>query len=232
LGGGGSALRETGAAGLGKPSRALPSSDGRALLVNVPIVASGNDAVLVHDVDVIRKVLERTLPKDLEAKVTGPAGLSADASRVFDGINSTLLYSAALLVFVLLVIIYRSPIFWVLPLLAVFFAEGVVRAFGYLLAQAGVVINGQVGGILLVSSSAPAPTTRSCSRLATARSSGESRASTRRCGSRCGKRRRRSSPPREQSSLHCCACHSPSSTPRPRSARSARWGSPSPPSRC
>ena len=74
--------------------------------------------------------------------MTGLAGYSADASRVFDGINSTLLYSAALLVFVLLVIIYRSPIFWALPLLAVFFAESVVRAFGYLLAQAGVVING------------------------------------------------------------------------------------------
>ena len=144
------ALRTTDAAGLGEPSRAVPSADGKALLVSVPIVASGDVDVLVHDVDVIRNVLERTLPRDLEAKVTGPAGFSADASRVFDGINSTLLYSAALLVFVLLVIIYRSPIFWVLPLLAVFFAEGVVRGFGYLLAQAGVVINGQVGGILLI----------------------------------------------------------------------------------
>ena len=135
---------------LGTPSRAIPSADGKALLVNVPIVARGNVDVLVDDVDAIRSVLERSLPQDLEAKVTGPAGVSADASRVFDGINSTLLSAAALLVFVLLVLIYRSPVFWVLPLLAVFFAEGVVRALGYLLAEAGVVINGQVGGILLI----------------------------------------------------------------------------------
>jgi uncharacterized membrane protein YdfJ with MMPL/SSD domain len=128
--------------GLGDPSRSFASADGRALLVNVPIVANGDVDLLVHDVDTTRSVLERSLPRDLEAKVTGPAGFSADASRVFDGINSTLLYSAALLVFV--------HVFWVLPLLAVFFAEGVVRALGYLLAQGGVVINGQVGGILLI----------------------------------------------------------------------------------
>jgi RND superfamily putative drug exporter len=135
------ALRATDGPGLGDPSRAIPSADGKALLVNVPIVANDDISVLVDDVDAIRATFERTLPDDVEASVTGPAGYSADASRVFDGINSTLLYSAALLVFVLLVIIYRSPIFWTLPLLAVFFAESVVRALGYLLAQAGVVIN-------------------------------------------------------------------------------------------
>ena len=52
--------------------------------------------------------------------------------------------------FFLLVIIYRSPIFWVFPLLAVFFAEGLVRGIGSLLVEAGVVVNGQTGGILLV----------------------------------------------------------------------------------
>jgi RND superfamily putative drug exporter len=143
-------LARSGAAGLGSPSPAVPSPDGKALLVNVPIAANGDVDVLVAAVDEIRSAVEAATPGDLEAKVTGPAGFSADASRVFDGINSTLLYSAALLVFVLLVLIYRSPIFWALPLLAVFFAEGVVRALGYLLAEAGVVINGQVGGILLI----------------------------------------------------------------------------------
>ena len=144
------ALRATDGTGLGDASPTIQSADGKALLVNVPIVANDDIEVLVDDVDAIRAAFERTLPDDVEASVTGPAGYSADASRVFDGINSTLLYSAALLVFVLLVIIYRSPIFWALPLLAVFFAESVVRALGYLLAQAGVVINGQVGGILLI----------------------------------------------------------------------------------
>ena len=50
----------------------------------------------------------------------------------------------------LLVLIYRSPIFWALPLFAVVLAEAVVRGLGTLLAEAGVVVNGQTGGILLV----------------------------------------------------------------------------------
>ena len=70
--------------------------------------------------------------------VRGPAGFSADAATVFEGINSTLLYATAGLVFVLLVLIYRSPIFWALPLFAVVLAEAVVRGLGTLLAEAGV----------------------------------------------------------------------------------------------
>ncbi|MGL6279894.1 MAG: MMPL family transporter [Gaiella sp.] len=136
--------------GLGDPSSPIPSEDGKALLVNVPIDANDEIEILVDAVDEIRAEVEAGLTPGLEGKVTGPAGFSADANAVFEGINSTLLYSAALLVFVLLIIIYRSPIFWIFPLLAVFFAEGVVRGLGYLLASSGVVINGQVGGILLI----------------------------------------------------------------------------------
>jgi RND superfamily putative drug exporter len=136
--------------GLGAPSPPIPSEDGRALLVNVPIDADDDIEVLVDAVDEIRAAVAAGLPDGLQGKVTGPAGFSADATAVFEGINSTLLLSAGLLVFVLLILIYRSPIFWVFPLLAVFFAEGVVRGLGYLLASSGVVINGQVGGILLI----------------------------------------------------------------------------------
>ena len=51
---------------------------------------------------------------------------------------------------VLLIAIYRSPIFWVIPFFAVVLAEGASRGAGYLLAEAGVTINGQTGGILPV----------------------------------------------------------------------------------
>ncbi|HEX4746560.1 MAG TPA: MMPL family transporter [Gaiellaceae bacterium] len=126
------------------------SDDGDAALVVTQIVADGDEDVLIEAVDSIREAVAEGVPDGLEAKVTGPAGYSADASAAFEGINSTLLLATTLLVFVLLVIIYRSPIFWVLPLLAVFFAEGLVRGIGSLLVDAGVVVNGQTGGILLV----------------------------------------------------------------------------------
>ena len=53
----------------------------------------------------------------LQVKVTGPAGFSADAIKVFEQINGTLLLATAALVFLLLILIYRSPIFWIIPLL-------------------------------------------------------------------------------------------------------------------
>src|SRR5829696_5680570 len=132
-------------------TRATPprySRDGNAAVAAIPIVAKGDVDVLVDAVDAIRSTREASLPRAVETKVTGPAGFSADASAAFEGINSTLLFATVALVFVLL--IYRSPIFWVLPLFAVLLAEGAVRGLGYGLTQAGVVINGQTGGILLV----------------------------------------------------------------------------------
>ena len=126
------------------------SEDGIAALLTIPIVAEGDEAVLINAVDTIREIAGEDIPAGLTAKVTGPAGFSADASAAFEGINSTLLFATAILVLVLLVLIYRSPIFWVIPLFAVLLAEFIVRGVGYLLASAGLVINGQVGGILLV----------------------------------------------------------------------------------
>jgi RND superfamily putative drug exporter len=86
----------------------------------------------------------------LQVKVTGAAGYSLDAIKVFGNINGSLLLVAALIVLVLLVAIYRSPIFWVIPFFTVLLAEGASRGLGYLLAEAGVTINGQSGGILPV----------------------------------------------------------------------------------
>src|SRR3954452_13371933 len=86
----------------------------------------------------------------LEVRLTGAAGFSLDAIKVFGGINGTLLYAAAGIVLVLLILIYRSPIFWAIPFFAVILAEGASRGAGYLLAEAGVTINGQTGGILPV----------------------------------------------------------------------------------
>jgi RND superfamily putative drug exporter len=86
----------------------------------------------------------------LDVKVTGAAGYSLDAIKVFGGVNGPLLYAAASIVLILLILIYRSPIFWAIPFFAVVLAEGASRGAGYLLADAGVTINGQVGGILPV----------------------------------------------------------------------------------
>jgi putative drug exporter of the RND superfamily len=68
------------------------SQDGTAAVVSVPVVAGGDEKLLVSAVDEVRAVVHEGLPPGLEAKVTGPAGFSADATKAFEGINSTLLF--------------------------------------------------------------------------------------------------------------------------------------------
>ena len=83
-------------------------------------------------------------------KITGGAGFSADAIEVFEGINGTLLLAALSLVIFLLIVIYRSPMFFLIPLVAVIFAEMLSRSIGYGVSELGVTINGQSSSIMSV----------------------------------------------------------------------------------
>lgn len=117
---------------------------------SVPLHVQGDTELLRRAVDEIRAETSRNLPAGLRTAVTGPAGYSADAVEAFGNINRTLFLAAAGLVFVLLLVIYRSPVFWMLPLACVLFAEHLVRAAATLAADAGLTINSQSEGILLV----------------------------------------------------------------------------------
>ncbi len=124
--------------------------DGKAALIVQPV--KPGDAVGDAFENGVQSIRDRagTSSGGLEVKLTGAAGYSLDAIKVFGGVNGPLLYAAATIVLVLLIIIYRSPIFWVIPFFAVVLAEGASRGAGYLMAEAGVTINGQTGGILPV----------------------------------------------------------------------------------
>jgi RND superfamily putative drug exporter len=83
--------------------------------------------------------------------VAGAGGEAADQAGAFSGIDGKLLLVAGLVVVVILLVTYRSPILWILPVIsaviALFSAQGVI----YLLAKhAGLTVNGQSEGILTV----------------------------------------------------------------------------------
>ena len=84
----------------------------------------------------------------LQVKITGGAGYAADAIEVFESINGTLLLAATSLVILLLIAIYRSPMFLFIPLTAVIFAEMLSRSVGYGVSELGVTINGQSSSIM------------------------------------------------------------------------------------
>ncbi|QWB26852.1 MULTISPECIES: MMPL family transporter [Streptomyces] len=83
--------------------------------------------------------------------ITGPGGTSADFAEAFEGIDSTLLFSAMVVVIVMLLITYRSLTLLIVPLVAVVCALFTSQALIYLLAEhAGLTVNGQSAGILTV----------------------------------------------------------------------------------
>src|SRR4051812_48654880 len=125
------------------------SRDGTAALLANTIKANGESDTILKPVERYREILGDP-PPGLDVKVTGPAGFSADAIKVFENINGTLLAAAGGLVFILLILIYRSPFFWFFPLLSVVFAEITSRGMGYVLTQLGVTVNGQSSSILSV----------------------------------------------------------------------------------
>jgi RND superfamily putative drug exporter len=125
------------------------SADGKAAIVTAYIKGNGEGERIVDPV----KYWREKIPDDdtgLEARITGGAGFSADAIEVFEGINGTLLLAALSLVIFLLIVIYRSPMFFLIPLIAVMFAEILSQSLGYGLTELGVTVNGQSSSIMSV----------------------------------------------------------------------------------
>ncbi|GAA5032992.1 MMPL family transporter [Microbacterium fluvii] len=124
------------------------SDDGEAAQIFVPIDATGD---VDETVAALRETIASSLPDGMEAWVTGPAGFTADLVEGFLGIDGLLLGVALLAVFIILVIVYRSPLLPILVLLTSTFALCVALLTVWWLAKAGIfVLNGQVQGILFI----------------------------------------------------------------------------------
>ena len=126
-----------------------PSESGDAALLIGNVTGDGDGETILDPIDDIRERVSDP-GGGLAVKVTGPAGFAADAIKVFENINGTLLGAALLIVVILLILIYRSPIFLWIPLFAVVFAEFSTRSIGYGLTELGVTVNGQSSSILSI----------------------------------------------------------------------------------
>ena len=133
-----------------QPARAPVDSPDRATAYfSVPLSSSVDINATTDGVHHLRAVVGEG-SGGLDVKVTGQAASLVDSVGAFKGLDGTLLIAAGLLVAVLLLIIYRSPFLWLLPLLAVGFAYQAAEALIYELARHGLTVNGQSGGILTV----------------------------------------------------------------------------------
>ena len=129
----------------------IPSKDGKALQV-IPTIQMDEDGwdKLPDAVKDIRKVAEKDAG-GLDVKIAGPAALGADQAEAFAGIDGILLISALGVVVVLLLLTYRSPVLWLIPLFCGVASVLTAQGFVYVLAKGfGLTVNGQSAAILSI----------------------------------------------------------------------------------
>ncbi|GAA0464303.1 membrane protein [Actinoplanes capillaceus] len=133
---------------LGRP---ILSEDRKAALITVPLASTGDSAATIDAVRDLREKASTGLPPGVTAQVTGGAGFSADLADSFSGANTKLLLVTVVVVTVLLLITYRSPILWIVPLFVVGFADQLAAKVVALLSQhTDLAVNGSTTGIVTV----------------------------------------------------------------------------------
>jgi RND superfamily putative drug exporter len=145
------AARFAGVAGVvhGQVAGPFVARDGKAIETIIAVnVGSKGWSAAGPAADALRNVAQANAG-GLTVHIAGPLGTAADSNNAFKGIDSTLLFSALAVVIVLLLITYRSPVLWLLPVISAGVALISAEALIYLLAaHAGLTVNAQSAGIL------------------------------------------------------------------------------------
>ena len=92
------------------------SNDRCAGVAVVPMDADLSGFALNDAVKSVRDAATRDVPPDLRVEVTGGPAFGADIANSFSGANITLLAVTASVVALLLIVTYRSPVLWLVPL--------------------------------------------------------------------------------------------------------------------
>jgi putative drug exporter of the RND superfamily len=132
----------------GRVTRPVVSKDGKAIetIIGADLSYSSNIGAFISKV-------QATANGDpgLTASIGGPAASANDEVKIFKGIDGTLLFATLAVVIVLLLLTYRSPVLWLLPIISAGVALTVAEAVIYELTRhANLTVNGQSEGILVV----------------------------------------------------------------------------------
>ncbi|MBM2617023.1 MMPL family transporter [Actinoplanes sp. LDG1-06] len=130
----------------GPPIR--PSTNGKAMMFTLDLSpAYGPPEELVGPL----RDAAKDRPTGLELEVTGPAAIDGDLDAVFDGIDLQVFLTTVIVVTVLLILTYRSPVLWFVPLVVVGVAALTSMATVYLLVKGlGIVVDNQNSALLTI----------------------------------------------------------------------------------
>ncbi|MEV4137571.1 MMPL family transporter [Dactylosporangium sp. NPDC049742] len=133
----------------GGQAPAVVAEDGRAALLPVTLTGEGDE--LYAAVDKLRETVHGGLPAGLTAQVTGGPAFGRDISAAFEGADVTLLIATASVVALLLLITYRSPLLWVVPLVVIGVGDQVVaKLLPWVAVLVGERTDASVSGIVSV----------------------------------------------------------------------------------
>ena len=126
----------------------LLSDDGEAAVLIAPIAVGETNTETAEVITALRDDLAGHAPAGITLQVTGGPAFGADVASAFEGADFTLLLVTILIVAVLLIVTYRSPVLWLIPLVVVALADGLA---GRVTAAAGSLWNLQFdAGIISV----------------------------------------------------------------------------------
>jgi RND superfamily putative drug exporter len=132
------------------PPPSVAENSTAALLV-VPLDELSDVSAQADRADELRATANADLPEGLTALLTGPEGFAVDVAAVFEGADFTLLLTTVIVVAALLLVTYRSPWLWLVPLVVVGVADGLASIVATRVASlAGITLDASVTGILSV----------------------------------------------------------------------------------
>ena len=124
--------------------RPVPSEDGTTLLYAVSSTEPGTD-------EVARNAFVHEVREKVSGEVGGPGALATDASEVYGSLDGPLLYTTVAVVAILLIVIYRSPFLWLVPLVVAGVADFLSMAVTYALHQGfDISVSGQSTGVMTI----------------------------------------------------------------------------------
>ncbi|MBS3182413.1 MMPL family transporter [Leucobacter manosquensis] len=110
------------------------SEDGEAAVLIAPITVGETSTDTAAVIKALRADIADHAPTGMTLQVTGGPAFGADVAASFEGADFTLLLVTVLIVAILLIVTYRSPVLWLIPLVAVGLADGLA---GRVTAAAG-----------------------------------------------------------------------------------------------
>ena len=126
------------------------SRDGQAIETIVPVNLGSKGWNGASDAVAKLRAIASGHAGGLATHIAGPLGSASDSANSFKGIDGILLVATLIVVIALLLITYRSPVLWLLPVLSAGIAVTSAEALIYLLARHGLTVNAQSAGILYV----------------------------------------------------------------------------------